>query len=54
MKKSSLESKLVISEVMMLNHANVAGNIYGGLAIDDGLIFAIGTALIYIRKKLNL
>lgn len=30
MKKSSLESKLVISEVMMPNQANVAGNIHGG------------------------
>ena len=30
MKKSSSESKLVISEVMMPNQANVAGNIHGG------------------------
>lgn len=30
MKKSSSESKLVISEVMMPSQANVAGNIHGG------------------------
>lgn len=30
MNKSSLESKLVISEVMLPNQANVAGNIHGG------------------------
>lgn len=30
MKKSSVESKLVISEVMMPSQANVAGNIHGG------------------------
>ncbi|MDD3225727.1 MAG: acyl-CoA thioesterase [Clostridium sp.] len=30
MKKSSAESKLTISEVMMPNQANVAGNIHGG------------------------
>lgn len=30
MKKSSSESKLVISEVMLPNQANVAGNIHGG------------------------
>jgi len=30
MKKSSFESKLVISEVMMPSQANVSGNIHGG------------------------
>lgn len=30
MKKSSIDSKVVISEVMMPNQANVAGNIHGG------------------------
>lgn len=30
MKKSSSESKLIISEVMLPNQANVAGNIHGG------------------------
>lgn len=30
MQKSSAESKLVISEIMMPNQANVAGNIHGG------------------------
>lgn len=30
MKKSSLESKLVISEVMLPNQANVEGNKHGG------------------------
>lgn len=42
MKKSSSESKLVISEVMMPSQANVAGNIHGGeiIKIMDSTAYA--------------
>ena len=51
MKKSSSESKLVISEVMMPNQANVAGNIHGGeiMKLMDSAAYA--TARKYAKSN---
>ena len=51
MKKCSSESKLVISEVMMPNQANVAGNIHGGeiMKLMDSAAYA--TARKYAKSN---
>ena len=51
MTKSSLESRLVISEVMMPSQANVAGNIHGGeiMKLMDSTAYA--TARRYARSN---
>lgn len=51
MQKKSSESKLVISEVMMPNQANVAGNIHGGEIIKLMDSAAYATARRYARTN---
>ncbi len=51
MEKSSAESKLVISEVMMPNQANVAGNIHGGEIIKLMDSTAYAAARRYARSN---
>jgi acyl-CoA hydrolase len=51
MKKSPSESRLVISEVMMPNQANVAGNIHGGEIIKMMDSTAYAAARRYARSN---
>ena len=51
MKKTSSESRLVISEVMMPHQANVAGNIHGGEIIKLMDSTAYATARRYARTN---
>ena len=51
MKKSSSESKIVISEVMMPNQANVAGNIHGGEIMKLMDSAAYGAARKYAKSN---
>ncbi|MBP2034033.1 uncharacterized protein (TIGR00369 family) [Clostridium algifaecis] len=43
MKKSSGESELIISQVMLPSHSNVAGNVFGGeiLKLMDSVAYAV-------------